>query len=95
MKLLLLSITLVSMSYLAVADDSKKAERFNERKAHALENVEKRITILSTFKTCISAAQNKDAVKACRKANKSSMKSLKEAGKAYREKMKAQRKNKK
>jgi hypothetical protein len=80
------------MSCLAVADDSKKAEMFEKRKAHAVQNVDKRIVILTAFKSCISSASNKDAVKACRKINKSSMKSLKEANKALRQSMKDQRK---
>jgi len=88
MKVLLLLSILFTMSSVAMADEAKKAERFEKRKAKVLEHMTQRIVLLNTAKSCIASASNKDAMKTCR----APLKSFGQASKAKREAKKANRK---
>lgn len=49
----------------ALAED-KKEEGFAERKAHILKELDERAAKLQEHKTCVAAAADRDALKACR-----------------------------
>lgn len=72
---------MIAMSFSVQAKDGK---HFEEGKSKLIENITKRISILETTKSCISSASNREVVRECRKAQKSSMKSLKDDKKAWK-----------
>ena len=71
-KILLLAV--ICASTVVFAEDEKP--NFEARKAKALEMVAKRQANLDTLKSCVTAAEDKDALKACREANKEANKSM-------------------
>lgn len=77
MKVLLIASLFMSVAF--AADSSKKAKMFAEHKTHLLESVDKNIEILNSFKSCVSAATEKKAVKVCRDKKRTEMKSLKKS----------------
>jgi gas vesicle protein len=90
----LLTVLLVCSS-LAFADHHEgKGENFEKVKAMVSSNIDERISNLQTFKSCVSSAADREALKACRKAHKESMKKMKESNKAEREAFKDEMKSK-
>ncbi len=73
---------IVSMMLLATpvmgfsADDVKKEQRFQERKAKKLERRAAKDQMRATTTACISAATTKEQMKACRAQNKSAREAL-------------------
>ena len=79
MKKIIIFTSLVILTSLALADHHKeeiykeykeermKGKTFEEQKSHMLQRVEKRIQNMNTFKSCINSADNKEALRACRK----------------------------
>lgn len=79
---ILLSILALSLfaGFNAQADEAKIAERKTKVSAH----IDKKITLLNEFKSCVNTASKKGDIKACRQAHKAKMKTLKEERKAMR-----------
>ncbi|MCB9091861.1 MAG: hypothetical protein H6621_02970 [Halobacteriovoraceae bacterium] len=95
MKLLTLGIVFVfSLSVFAEGEGKMKdsPEMFGERKEKALEHITTRINALTEAKTCISAAQDANALKECNKSAHQKMmaarKNFRDDRKAFKEKMK-------
>jgi hypothetical protein len=83
----ILAVAVMFLFSVASADDTpehiaaggKKGENFEAHKKEMLENVDKRIQGLQEHKTCVSAAANHDAMKACHEKMKDMRMDLKEA----------------
>jgi hypothetical protein len=86
------AVVLFSLSLTAFAQD---AEMIAKIKEHKLANIDKRIGYLNELKSCVSAAQNKDAFKTCHQTHKAQVKTLKDSNEGWREGMKAERQAKK
>ncbi len=71
-KMKILTALLITCSVASFA-----AGTIDERKQKIADNVDKRIAVLQTFKTCVQASETKEAIKACRVTKKEAMKALK------------------
>ncbi len=93
MKKILLAITCLS-SLSVFADDAMKddGKNFEEKKSMMLSFVEQRIANLNEHKTCIQAASDKEALKACHVKFKDEREELKTGLKNKREEWKANKK---
>lgn len=79
MKLIVLAfIMLTSVAY------AENHETFEQAKANAISGIDKHIEILNTHKGCISAAQDKEALKKCREAMKAARAEFRDARKENR-----------
>lgn len=88
-------IVLLTLSFSALADHhGGKGEMFKEVKAKAIENIGKRIGLLNDLKSCVSSANDRKAMKACRESHKPKMEALRAERKAFKSSMKAKRKAK-
>lgn len=70
-KLLVTGLCLFSLA--AFADhheEDDKGKTFEEKKANMLQHIDKRISNMNEMKSCVSAAADKDALKACREKMK-------------------------
>ena len=85
-KVLAVLLLTCSMSVFAA-----KGGNFDERKQRLTNYLEQTITILQTQKTCVEAADNKKALKMCKKERRTSMKKLKADRKAERKERRAAR----
>ena len=93
MKLVLFIMTINLFAFADHHEEGKKGERFAKIKAKALENMDKRISQMQANRSCISAAQNKEDMQACRSSMKENRKEWKEKRQEMKEKRKS-RKNK-
>lgn len=61
-------VLVVFMGSVAFADhhEEMKGEKFETQKAKVLEKIDKRIKAMNEHKSCVSAAKDKAALKACR-----------------------------
>lgn len=92
MKLVLFIMTISLFAFAEGQErEAKKAELFSKIKSKALENIDKRISQMQENRSCISAAQNKEDMKACR----SKMKEHKSEWREKRKEMKEKRKSRK
>lgn len=89
-KLIVLVLALTTFSVMA-----QEKPNIEKAKARALEYIAKRQANLDAHKSCISAATTKDALKACRKANKERNMAMRNERKAMRQQRKEARKNRK
>lgn len=85
MKVLLISILLMSTT--AFAD--QKEENVATIKAKISANIDQKISQLQSHKNCVQSANDHEALKTCRKANKEAMKKLHMENKGEREEWKA------
>jgi hypothetical protein len=61
-----------------LADEEKnKGKSLEEKKSHILSKMDKKISILNDFKSCVSSADSHDAINSCRKQKRESMKAIK------------------
>lgn len=93
MKVFALALTLLSS--VAFADNH---EPFDQAKASAMSNIDKRIENLRSAKSCISAAQDKAALQKCRdnmKSANSELRAVQRERKEMRQKMRAEKRGKK
>lgn len=88
MKLLMM-FALLSTSVFAQEEDLSKA------KEHMISSLDKRIALMQETKACVSAAANKEALKACKSQWKEKRQALKEEMKSKRQGWKKERKEKK
>ena len=98
MKTLLIGITFFSA--LALAHDKGKKhshmseEKFALFKERALENIDKRISQMQNTRSCISNANDRETLKACRKGMKENRKEWKEKRKEWKAKRQERRSQK-
>jgi flagellar biosynthesis regulator FlaF len=92
MKILLIATLLISFAY---AEEDKKSDNIAQMKERASANIDQRIALLQAHKSCVQAASDREAMKACRKSNKEAMKKLHQENKGEREQFKEDRKAKK
>lgn len=85
MKVLLIATLLMSVSAFA----EQKGENFDKVKTAVLTNIDQRINQIQAHKSCVQSANNHEALKACRKANKEAMKKLHMENKGERQEWKA------
>lgn len=83
-------IALLALIANAGAEEGKssdKNERFNERKAKVIEQMNKKIGLLQNALSCIHSAADKEALKACRENHRVKMEAMREErGQHHREK---------
>ena len=78
----LLMIAIICASTVVYAEGEKP--NFETQKTKALEMIAKRQVNLDTFKSCVSSTTDKDSMKKCREANKSTNMAMREGRKAKR-----------
>lgn len=76
-----------------MAQDDMKAENFSKAKEMALSHIDKRLTLDQAHRSCVSAASDREALKACREKHQTSMQSLKSDRKGMKEKFREGRKD--
>jgi hypothetical protein len=80
-KIIVLSLCFLSFNSFADHHDEKEGKTFEEKKAKALEGIEKRISFINETKACVSSATNEAGLKACREKMKAERKAWREAKK--------------
>ena len=104
-KLLLILVMAFLVQNITYAAEGK-GKRFEENKGRVLENLNKKLGFLNTFKGCVTSAGSREELKSCKvtnkkvmdefraakKASKDERKELRAARKAEREKRRANRK---
>ena len=83
MRVIILFLAITCIASVGSAEDKKKMN-LEERKAKVSGFIDKRISSLNEFKTCVGAVTEKGGIKACRKANKARMAAIKEERKAMK-----------
>lgn len=83
--LVLVGIYLISISAFADHHDEMKGKTFEEKKAKALEGIEKRISFINETKACVTAATDENGLKACREKMKAQRNAMKEMRQKRRE----------
>jgi len=95
-KLLLILAMVFLVQNITYADDGKgKGKRFEENKGRVLENLNKKLGFLNTFKGCVTSAGSREELKSCKMTNKKIMdefRSAKKASKEERKELRAARK---
>lgn len=83
---------LLSVSAASIAQTATTGEKpIEEVKQHRLANIDKRIASLNELKSCVSAAADHNAMKACNQKHKTDMQALKGENQGWREGMKQKR----
>jgi hypothetical protein len=91
MKLTQIIMATLLLSSASVVAEGRKGEMLAKAKAMASENIDAKISLLNNLKSCINSANDRAALKECRKEAKSKRQSLKESNKARRQQMKEER----
>lgn len=87
MKLLVSALMLTTT--LAFAQNEKPNKpTVEQQKAKILEGIEKRASILNEFKSCVTSASDRDALKTCRETHKKANQELRKDRKARRQQRK-------
>ncbi|MBF0343760.1 MAG: hypothetical protein HQL06_05965 [Nitrospirae bacterium] len=76
MCLLALGLCLNGVVFANDAQSRESNSGFEERKAKIVENVDKRIKVMQDFKSCVSAAKDRGALKKCMQDRKQAMQQL-------------------
>ena len=79
---------ILAMSFLAqniTYADEGKGKRFEENKGRVLENLNKKLGFLNTFKGCVTSASSREELKSCKTTNKKIMDEFRAAKKASKE----------
>jgi len=88
MKKLLLILSIVFLVQNITYADEGKGKRFEENKGRVLENLNKKIGFLNTFKGCVTSAGSREELKSCKTTNKKIMDEFRAAKKASKEERK-------
>ena len=88
MKKLLLILAMVFLIQNTTYADERKVKIFEENKGRFLENINKKIGFLNTFKGCVTPAGSREELKACKMTNKKNMNEFRPAKKASKEERK-------
>jgi cell shape-determining protein MreC len=93
---LIIFSVVVLFSGVSFADsDGEKGKSIEQVKANILEKMDKKISTLNRFKSCVSSASSHDAIKTCRQQKKESMKAIKKENKKERKHFRDERKKRK
>ncbi len=87
-KLLIAGLCLFSLTAFADETEEGAGKNFEEHKAKMIEGIDKRIAGMNELKSCVSAAKDRDAVKACREKMKDMREDMREERKERKEKRK-------
>lgn len=93
-KLLVTGLCLFSLAAFADNHEEGSGKNFEEQKAQIIQNLDKRIAGLNEMKSCISAAADKAAAKACREKFKEAKEDMKEEWKEKKRSLQEMRKKK-
>ena len=88
MKKLLLILSIVFLVQNITYADEGKGKSFEENKGRVLENLNKKIGFLNTFKGCVTSAGSREELKSCKTTNKKIMDEFRAAKKASKEERK-------
>ena len=88
MKKLLLILAMVFLVQNSTYADEGKGKRFEENKGRVLENLNKKLGFLNTFKGCVTSAGSREELKSCKMTNKKNMDEFRTAKKASKEERK-------
>lgn len=91
MKILLLALTFAASS--AFADQQE--QNIEQLKQHISANIDQKISLLQTLKSCVQSSKAKEDLKKCRETHKAAMKKLHQENKQEREAFKKEMKGKK
>lgn len=92
-KLIVMLAVIFLFPAISLADnDEHKGKNIEDVKSHILNKMDKKISILNTFKSCVSSASSHDAIKSCRQQKKESMKAIKGDHKGKRKHFREERK---
>ena len=86
-KILLILAMVFLVQNITYADEGK-GKRFEENKGRVLENLNKKIGFLNTFKGCVTSAGSREELKSCKTTNKKIMDEFRAAKKASKEERK-------
>jgi hypothetical protein len=88
-KLLLILAMVFLVQNPTYADEGKgKGKRFEENKGRFLEDLNKKLGFLNTFKGCVTSAGSREELKSCKMKNKKNMTEFRTAKKANKEERK-------
>jgi hypothetical protein len=88
MKELLLILAMVFVIQNIAYAAEGKGKRFEENKGRVLENLNKKLEFLNTFKGCVTSAGSREELKSCKTTNKKIMDEFRAAKKASKEERK-------
>lgn len=80
MKLVLASLFMMGSVAFADHHEGKMGENFETHKQEALKRIDERLAKLQEHKTCVTAAANGDAMKACHEKMKAFREEMREEG---------------
>jgi hypothetical protein len=88
-KLLFILAMMFLVQNMTYADEGRgKGKRFEENKGRVLENLNKKLGFLNTFKGCVTSAGSQEELKSCKMKNKKIMDEFRAANKANKEERK-------
>lgn len=93
--LIFLSVLFLFSGVSFADSDGEKGKSVDQVKTHILEKVDKKISTLNSFKSCVGSASSHDAIKSCRQQKKESMKAIKKDNKKERKHFRDERKKRK
>lgn len=77
-NLIVILVVLFVFPGISLADEKEdKGKNIEEVKSHIINKMDKKISILNNFKTCVSSAVSHKDVKSCRKEKHAAMKEIK------------------
>ena len=88
MRKLLLILAMVFLVQNITYAAEGKGKRFEENKGRVLENLNKKLGFLNTFKGCVTSAGSREELKSCKTTNKKIMDEFRAAKKASKEERK-------
>lgn len=88
MKFLLTVLLVISSALLFAQNEKPNKPSMEQTKAKILEGIEKRASILNTFKSCVTAASDREAIKKCRDAHRDANQALRKDQKQRRQQRK-------
>ena len=92
-KLIVILAVIFLFPAISLADnDEHEGKNIEDLKSHILNKMDKKISILNTFKSCVSSASSHDAIKSCRQQTKEPMKAIKRDHKGKRKHFPEERK---
>lgn len=95
-KMIVVLAVLFIFPAISLADEEEnKGKNIEDIKSHILQKMDKKISILNNFKSCVSSASSHDAIKSCRQQKKESMKAIKGEHKGKRKEFREDRKKRK
>lgn len=93
-KLLVTGLCLFSLAAFADNHEEGEGKTFEEKKANMLQQIDSKIAHMNEMKSCVSAAADKDALKACREKMKEHREDMKEKWQEKKKEWKDKKKKK-